>query len=66
MKGNLRGCVSQPLFPEVRNVLTRETLKADPGALGRLMADHTQVRGGMTDAIRCIFVLSSASAQRQG
>ena len=31
------------LFPEVMEVLTRETLKADPLALGRIMADHTQV-----------------------
>ncbi len=42
-QGNLRGCVSKPLFAEVREVLARETLKADPAALGRLMADHTQV-----------------------
>ena len=43
-QGNLQGCVSKPLFAEVREVLTRETLKADPAALARLMADHTQVR----------------------
>jgi len=43
LQGNLRGCVSKPLFPEVADVLTRETLKADPVALSRLMADHTQV-----------------------
>jgi len=47
-QGNLRGCVSKPLFPEVADVLTRETLKADPGALSRLMADHTQVGPPMT------------------
>lgn len=44
LQGNLEGCVSKELFWEVGDVLTRETLKADPDALGRLMADHTQVR----------------------
>ncbi len=42
-QGNLAGCVSKPLGQEVGEVLVRETLKADPAALARLMADHTQV-----------------------
>lgn len=35
--------MSKPLGQEVGEVLVRETLKADPAALARLMADHTQV-----------------------
>lgn len=43
LQGNLAGCVSRPLGEEAGAVLARETLKADPEALARLMADHTQV-----------------------
>ena len=75
LQGNLRGCVSKPLFPEVTEVLRRETLKADPAALGRLMADHTQVRkeatetfddswlGCMSLHMRCEAVRCSAGSQ---
>jgi hypothetical protein len=40
--GNLEGCLSRPLGPGMEEALKAETLRADPDALGRLMADHTQ------------------------
>lgn len=40
-KGNCDGCLSKDLGEAVLAVLTRETLKADPEALGKVMADHT-------------------------
>ena len=42
-EGNLKGCLSRPLGPGMEEALKAETLRADPDALGRLMADHTQV-----------------------
>jgi hypothetical protein len=36
-------CTSQPLGASVTKALADETLLANPDALGRLMADHTQV-----------------------
>lgn len=48
-KDNGAFCTSLPVGAEVMGVLERETLKADPAALAKLMADHTQVslwRGG--------------------
>jgi hypothetical protein len=45
LQGNLAGCVSKQLGEEAGIVLARETLKADPEALAKLMADHTRVRG---------------------
>jgi hypothetical protein len=45
LQGNLAGCVSKQLGEEAGTVLARETLKADPEALAKLMADHTRVRG---------------------
>ena len=41
--GNMSSCLSSPLRPEVATALQAETLRADPEALGRLMADHTQL-----------------------
>lgn len=38
---NGKFCASLPLSPEVVRVLEGETLRADPTALGLLMADHT-------------------------
>lgn len=40
-KGNCDGCLSKDLGEDVLAVLSRETLKADPEALGKVMADHT-------------------------
>lgn len=42
-QGNMSSCLSSPLRPEVATALQAETLRADPEALGRLMADHTQL-----------------------
>ncbi len=36
-------CLSRPLGHGMEEALKAETLRADPDALGRLMADHTQV-----------------------
>ena len=40
--GNSKACLSQPLRHDIGEHLLSETLKADPQALGKLMADHTQ------------------------
>lgn len=36
-------CLSRPLGHGMEEALKAETLRASPDALGRLMADHTQV-----------------------
>lgn len=41
--GNLTGCLSRPIRPDVLAALKAETMRADPIALGKIMADHTQV-----------------------
>lgn len=41
--GNNDVCLSRPLDQEVTDLLVSETLKAEASALGKLMADHTQV-----------------------
>ena len=43
-KGTLRDCYAGGQPCEFEEMLVAETLKADPDALGRLMADHTQVK----------------------
>ena len=43
-KGTPRDCLTQKVPSEFEAMLVAETLKADPDALGRLMADHTQVK----------------------
>ncbi len=42
-EGTPRDCLAGRLPDEDEAMLVAETLKADPDALGRLMADHTQV-----------------------
>ena len=42
-EGVQRECLSRPLGHGMEEALKAETLRADPDALGRLMADHTQV-----------------------
>jgi len=42
--GNNDACLSQPIPQKTTEHLISETLKADASALGKLMADHTQVR----------------------
>ncbi|EFN51577.1 hypothetical protein CHLNCDRAFT_140070 [Chlorella variabilis] len=42
-RDNGRFCTSLPLAAEVVRVLEQETLRADPAALGQLMADHTTI-----------------------
>lgn len=42
--GNNDACLSQPVPQKTTEHLISETLKADASALGKLMADHTQVR----------------------
>ncbi len=42
--GNNDACLSQPIAQKTTEHLISETLKADASALGKLMADHTQVR----------------------
>lgn len=49
LQGNLEGCVSKQLGEEAGAVLARETLKADPEALAKLMADHTRVHAAVTE-----------------
>lgn len=41
--GNIRGCLSIPLGASAERALIEETMRADGDALGRLMADHTQL-----------------------
>ncbi|DBB18923.1 TPA: hypothetical protein ACH3X3_000501 [Trebouxia sp. C0006] len=41
--GNNDACLSQPIAQKTTEHLISETLKADASALGKLMADHTQV-----------------------
>ena len=41
--GNCDTCLNLLVHPAVRQQLTSETLRADASALGKLMADHTQV-----------------------
>lgn len=43
-EGTPRDCLTQKVPSEFEALLVAETLKADPDALGRLMADHTQVK----------------------
>ncbi len=43
-EGTPRDCLTQKVPSEYEAMLVAETLKADPDALGRLMADHTQVK----------------------
>lgn len=45
-EGTLRDCLAGNLPSNFEAMLVAETLKADPEALGRLMADHTQVKTG--------------------
>lgn len=42
-EGVQRECLSRPLGHGMEEALKAETLRCDPDALGRLMADHTQV-----------------------
>ena len=42
-EGTPRDCLAQKMPDEFEAMLVAETMKADPDALGRLMADHTQV-----------------------
>jgi hypothetical protein len=42
-RDNAAFCASLPLSKEVCRVLEAETLRADPAALARLMADHTAI-----------------------
>lgn len=42
--GNSDTCLNLPIAQDIRDQLTQETLRADAYALGKLMADHTQVR----------------------
>ncbi|CAL5224510.1 g7207 [Coccomyxa viridis] len=42
-EGTPRDCLTQKVPSEYEAMLVAETLKADPDALGRLMADHTQI-----------------------
>ena len=42
-EGTLHDCLARNLPSDFEAMLVAETLKADPDALGRLMADHTQV-----------------------
>ena len=42
-EGTPRDCLARNLSSGFEAMLVAETLKADPDALGRLMADHTQV-----------------------
>ena len=42
-EGTVRACHAGGQPREFEAMLVAETLKADPDALGRLMADHTQV-----------------------
>ena len=55
-QGNITGCLSRPLGHGMEEALKAETLRADPAALGRLMADHTQVHllscGGVRGGVR--------------
>jgi hypothetical protein len=43
-------CASQRIGASVARALADETLSADPDALARLMADHTQVSMGTKDS----------------
>lgn len=49
-EGTPRDCLNADLGQEHKSMLVSETLKADPDALGRLMADHTQVSHADTSA----------------
>jgi pimeloyl-ACP methyl ester carboxylesterase len=42
-KGNVDGCLSNPVDPGYARLLMAETMKADPVGLATLMADHTQL-----------------------
>jgi hypothetical protein len=41
-KGNLDCCLSRPLGHGMEEALAAETLRCDPDALAKLIADHTQ------------------------
>ncbi len=41
--GNVNDCLTQPIRADVLDALKAETMRADPTALGNIMADHTQV-----------------------
>ena len=42
--GNCDLCLNLPIADDFRKLLISETLRADAQSLGKLMADHTQVR----------------------
>jgi pimeloyl-ACP methyl ester carboxylesterase len=42
-KGNVDGCLSNPIDPAYARLLMAETMKADPNGLATLMADHTSL-----------------------
>ena len=48
--GNLTGCLSRPIRPDVLAALKAETMRADPVSLGNIMADHTQVTSDLLPA----------------
>ena len=41
--GNVDCCASKEIAPATQEVLINESLRCDPVALGKIMADHTQV-----------------------
>ena len=48
--GNSNTCLNLSIAQAIQDQLTAETLRADAHALGKLMADHTQVRSGLSNA----------------
>lgn len=42
-KGNVNGCLSNPIDPAYQRLLMAETMRADPAMLSNLMADHTSL-----------------------
>lgn len=60
--GVQRDCLSRSLGHGMEEALKAETLRADPDALGRLMANHTQVAPLSGFCLRCDLKLSRFAA----